>query len=101
QPRLSGGRASLLGEAPPRVSRPLRGPRLPVLAREDGGAARGLARLGEAHSGGLPPARIMRCLPVRLERRFVAIDLVEEEVVRVGLVRKHIEGQTARLAARG
>src|SRR5256886_12024453 len=82
-----------------RLSTP--GGRLPVLAREDRRAASWLARLREAPLGGPPPTRIVRRCPVRFEGRLVAIDLVEEEVVRVRLVLEHVEAPTARLVADG
>src|SRR5207245_7356281 len=52
-------------------------------------------------AGRFAPAAEMRRLLVGLEGLVVAVDLVEEEVVLVGLVLEDVEAQTARLVAYG
>src|SRR5690606_16138910 len=65
-----------------------------VLRIYDRAAAR-VDGLGQNLGGGGAPARIVRGRLVRLVRILVPVDLVEEELVRVGVVLKHIEAQAA------
>src|SRR5580700_3251294 len=60
-------------------------------------------RLGRAVQGigGRAPDRIVRCGPMRLQRRLVPVDLKEVIGVRVLLVVQHVEAKAARLILLG
>src|SRR4051812_15693174 len=70
-----------------------------VILRKDDAAAAGVSRLHQDFGRGGTPARIMRGRLVGLEGVLVAVDLVEEELVRVGVILEHVEAHATRLVA--
>src|SRR6266581_2026009 len=73
--------------------------RLLVVARKQDGAGVALGGSVQYLGGGGAPAGIVGCLGVGFEGGLVAVDLVEEEVVRVLLVVQYVEPEAARLVA--